>query len=434
MNFRSKISIFILAVLFSVMSFGHSTFAAEDITSRLKIEPKSIKNSGSEWSIDISGQNVKEGDWATFRAENVSVIPTGKVDLKYKNEKIGEISVDKKYSDGHDLNYQSVVRNDDNAKPGAIVWQGKIVFNKNIEKYADFKTSISNNNANYFSLVNHDTTVETKIIGSTTLKGENVKLTKSPLLNLNKTVVDGAAVQFNSNNDSSVFGPTIVQFRNNPVKAGSKLKVTMHSDSSVLFSDKTHPIGSTVWFAKIRNSISASTPVNKYGVYFAGGPSMELKIVSRSENEIVLEVMKDMPATDGIYRGWISSIKVVDGSNIKNGTISNVKQTTELIAPDGKTIDKKDFNGSGSIFGSNVETYAKIRRPEAKPQKPAPAPTPAQPQPAVETPKAEKSSEGKVQAPNTGFEQSQNFIILAFAILGVATAVVFRKKLAKIKI
>ena len=434
MNFRSKISIFILAVLFWVMSFGHSAFAAEDITSRLKIEPKSIKSSGREWSIDISGQNVKEGDWATFRAENVSVIPTGKVDLKYKNEKIGEISVDKKYSDGHDLNYQSVVRNDENAKPGAIVWQGKIVFNKNIEKYADFKTSISNNNANYFSLVNHDTTVETKIIGSTTLKGEDVKLTKSPLLNLNKTIVDDAALQFNSNDDSSVFGPTIVQFRNNPVKAGSKLKVTMHSDSSVLFSDKTHPIGSTVWFAKIRNSISASTPVNKYGVYFAGGPSMELKIVSRSENEIVLEVMKDMPATDGIYRGWISSIKVVDGSNIKNGTISNVKQTTELIAPDGKTIDKKDFNGSGSIFGSNVETYAKIRRPEAKPQKPAPAPTPAQPQPAVETPKAEKPSEEKVQTPNTGFEKSQNFIILAFAILGVTTAVVFRKKLAKIKI
>lgn len=434
MNFRSKITIFILAVLFSIVSFGSSAFAAKDITSQLKIEPKSIKSSGREWSIDISGQNVKEGDWATFRAENVSVIPAGKVDLKYKNEKIGEISVDKRYSDGHDLNYQSTVRNDENAKPGAIIWQGKIIFNKNIEKYSNFETSISNNNANYFSLVNHDTTVETKIIGSTTLKGEDVKLTKSPLLNLNKTIVDSAAVQLNSNDGSSVFGPTITQSRNNPVKAGSKLKVTMHNDSSVLFSDKTHPIGSIISFSKIRSSISASTPVNKYGVYFAGGPGMELKIVSRSENEIVLEVMKDMPATDGIYRGWISSIKVVDGSNIKNGTISNVKQTTELIAPDGKTIDKKDFNGSGSIFGSNVETYAKIRRPETKPQKPAPAPTLAQPQSAVETPKAEKPSEGKVQAPNTGFEKSQNFIILAFAILGVTTAVVFRKKLAKIKI
>ena len=86
------------------------------------------------------------------------------------------------------------------------------------------------------------------------------------------------------------------------------------------------------------------------------------------------------------------------------------------------------------FFGSNVETYAKIRKPEVKPQKPAPAPAPAQPQPAVESPKAEKSSDSKVQAPNTGFEKSQNFIILAFAVLSVATAVVFRKKLAKIKI
>lgn len=237
MNFRSKITIFILAALFSIVSFGSSAFAAKDITGQLKIEPKSIKSSGREWSIDISGQNVKEGDWATFRAENVSVIPAGKVDLKYKNEKIGEISVDKRYSDGHDLNYQSTVRNDENAKPGAIIWQGKIIFNKNIEKYSNFETSISNNNANYFSLVDRDVTVETKIIGSTTLKGEDVKLTKSPLLNLNNTVVDSAAVQLNSNNNSSVFGPTITQSRNNPVKAGSKLKVTMHNDSSVLFSD-----------------------------------------------------------------------------------------------------------------------------------------------------------------------------------------------------
>lgn len=122
MSFLSKISIFILVALFSIVSFGASAFAAKDITSQLKIEPKSIKSSGREWSIDISGQNVKEGDWATFRAENVSVIPGGKVDLKYKNEKIGEISVDKKYSDGHDLNYQYIVRNDENAKPGAIVW------------------------------------------------------------------------------------------------------------------------------------------------------------------------------------------------------------------------------------------------------------------------------------------------------------------------
>ena len=293
-----------------------------------------------------------------------------------------------------------------------------IIFNKNIEKYSNFETSISNNNANYFSLVDRDVTVETKIIGSTTLKGEDVKLTKSPLLNLNNTVVDSAAVQLNSNNNSSVFGPTITQSRNNPVKAGSKLKVTMHNDSSVLFSDETHPIGSIISFSKMRSSISASTPVNKYGVYFAGGPGMELKIISRSETEVVLEVLKDMPATDGIYRGWISSIKVVDGSTIKNGTISNIKQTTELISPDGKIINKKEFNGSGSIFGSNVET----------------APTPAQPQPAVEAPKAEKPSEEKVQAPNTGFEKSQNFIILAFAILGVTIAVVFRKKLAKIKI
>ena len=205
MNFLSKTTIFILAALFSVVSFGSLAFAAKDITSQLKIEPKSIKDSGREWSIDISGQNAKEGDWATFRAENVSKISNNGVSLKYNNEEIGKISVDKIYSDGHELNVSSVVRNDENAKPGSAVWQGKVTFNKNIEKYSSFKTEFLNYNTNYFSYVNRDVTVETKIIGSTTLKGEDVKLTKQPLVNINKTVVADSTIQFNSNTGDSIF-------------------------------------------------------------------------------------------------------------------------------------------------------------------------------------------------------------------------------------
>ena len=431
MKFKNKILIFILAALLSAVGLGSSTFAAEDITGRLKIEPKSIKSSGREWSIDISGQNVKEGDWATFRAENVSKISNNSVGLKYNNEEIGKISVDKVYSDGHALNISSVVRDDENAKPGSAVWQGKITFNKNIEKYSSFKTEFLNYETNYFSYVNRDVTVETKIIGSTTLKGEDVKLTKQPLVNINKTVVADSAIQFYSNTGDSIFGPTIIYSKNDPIKAGSKLKITMHDDSSVLFDNKHFPTGSIVRFEKMRESITASTPVNKYGVYFAGRTYMELKLISRSDNELIFEATKDISADDGIYRNWVSSMKIIDGSSIKNGMIGNIKYTSELIAPDGKTINRRNFTATAPIFGSNVETYAKIRKPETEPQKPVP--TPAQPQPAVETPKAEKPSEDKVQAPNTGFEKSQNLIILAFAILGVTTTVVFRKKLAKIK-
>ena len=246
MKFKNKISIFILAVLFSAVSLGSSAFAAEDITSRLKVEPKSIKSSGREWSIDISGQNVKEGDWATFRAENVSKISNNSVVLKYNNDEIGKISVDKVYSDGHALNISSVVRDDENAKPGSAVWQGKITFNKNIEKYSSFKTEFLNYETNYFSYVNRDVTVETKIIGSTTLKGEDVKLTKQPLININKTVVTDSAMQFDSNTGESLFGPTIAYSKNDPIKAGSKLKITMHDDSSVLFDNKHFSTGSIV--------------------------------------------------------------------------------------------------------------------------------------------------------------------------------------------
>ncbi len=430
MKFKNKILIFILAVLFSAVSFSSSTFAAEDITGRLKIEPKSIKNSGREWSIDISGQNIKEGDWAIFRAENVSKISNNSVSLKYNNEEIGKISVNKVYSDGHELNVSSVVRNDENAKPGSNVWQGKITFNKNIEKYSSFKTEFLNYNTNYFSFVNRDVTVETKIIGSTTLKGEDVKLTKQPLININKTVVSDSAMQFNSNTGESLFGPTIVYSKNDPIKAGSRFKVTMHDDSSVLFDNKHFSTGSIVQFQKMRESITASTPVNKYGVYFVGKPYMELKLISHSDTELIFETTKDISVDDGVYRNWVSSMKIIDGSSIKNGMIGNIKYTSELIAPDGKIINRRNVTAAAPIFGSNTETYAKIRKPETEPQKPAP--TPAQPQPAIELPKDE-ASEAKVQAPNTGFEKSQSLIIPSFSILGLITILFFRKK-SKLKL
>ena len=278
--------------------------------------------------------------------------------------------------------------------------------------------------------MNRDVTVETKIIGSTTLKGEDVKLTKQPLININKTVVTDSAMQFDSNTGGSLFGPTIAYSKNDPIKAGSKLKITMHDDSSVLFDNKHFSTGSIVRFEKMRESITASTPVNNYGVYFAGGPSMEAKMISLSKTEIVFEITKDTPATDGVYRAFMASIDVVDGSNIRNGKIENIKHNIQLIAPDGSIIDEKNEKISASIIGSNVETYAKIRKPETEPQKPAP--TPAQPQPAIELPKDE-ASEAKVQAPNTGFEKSQNLIIPSFSILGVVTVLFFRKK-SKLKL
>ena len=157
---------------------------------------------------------------------------------------------------------------------------------------------------------------------------------------------------------------------------------------------------------------------------------MELKLISHSDTELIFETTKDISVDDGVYRNWVSSMKIIDGSSIKNGMIGNIKYTSELIAPDGKIINRRNVTAAAPIFGSNTETYAKIRKPETEPQKPAP--TPAQPQPAIELPKDEASEE-KVQAPNTGFEKSQNLIIPSFSILGLITILFFRKK-SKLKL
>lgn len=438
---RSKILIITAAAVLSVVGFKSALAAPQDVTNQIKVTPTQIKSDGREWTIEVSGVTAHEGDWATFRAENVSVIPGEKADLKYNNDKIGEVIVDKRFNKGQNLNYETVPRDDEDAKPAANIWQGKIVFNKNIEKYTNFRTTVSNNNANNFILVNHDVVIETKIIGTTTLKGDPVTVRKPNLLVANNTNLGSGYISFNTNDGSSVFGPTIIQSKNNPVKAGTKLKLTMSNDSPVRFDSKNYPAGTNIQLGRMRESISASTPVNKYGVYFSGGPSMDVKIISTSDTEIVIEVTKDMPAMDGIYRNWVSEVKVVDGSKIANGKINDIKYTSELIAPDGNTIAKSEFNQQGGIFGSNVETYARI-----KPVKPAEPVKPKDPEnkpavvelaePAKEDPKKEDAPK-EIKAPNTGFEKVANVLAWAVPVLGVIgtlTAVVFRKKLLGSKV
>lgn len=438
---RSKTLIIAAAAVLSVVGFKSALAAPQDVTNQIKVTPTQIKSDGREWTIEVSGVTAHEGDWATFRAENVSLIPGGKADLKYNNDKIGEVIVDKYFNKGQNLNFETVPRDDEDAKPAANIWQGKIVFNKNIEKYTNFRTTVSNNNANNFILVNHDVVIETKIIGTTTLKGDPVTVRKPNLLVANNTNLGSGYISFNTNDGSSVFGPTIIQSKNNPVKAGTKLKLTMSNDSPVRFDSKNYPAGTNIQLGRMRESISASTPVNKYGVYFSGGPSMDVKIISTSDTEIVIEVTKDMPAMDGIYRNWVSEVKVVDGSKIANGKINDIKYTSELIAPDGNTIAKSEFNQQGGIFGSNVETYARIKpvKPAepVKPKDPENKPAVVEPaEPAKEDPKKEDAPK-EIKAPNTGFEKVANVLawaVPALGIVGTLATVAFRKKLLGSKV
>ncbi len=438
---RSKTLIIAAAAVLSVVGFKSALAAPQDVTNQIKVTPTQIKSDGREWTIEVSGVTAHEGDWATFRAENVSLIPGGKADLKYNNDKIGEVIVDKQFNKGQNLNFETVPRDDEDAKPAADIWQGKIVFNKNIEKYTNFRTTVSNNNTNNFILVNHDVVIETKIIGTTTLKGDPVTVRKPNLLVANNTNLGSGYISFNTNDGSSVFGPTIIQSKNNPVKAGTKLKLTMSNDSPVRFDSKNYPAGTNIQLGRMRESISASTPVNKYGVYFSGGPSMDVKIISTSDTEIVIEVTKDMPAMDGIYRNWVSEVKVVDGSKIANGKINDIKYTSELIAPDGNTIAKSEFNQQGGIFGSNVETYARIKpvKPAepVKPKDPENKPAVVEPaEPAKEDPKKEDAPK-EIKAPNTGFEKVANVLawaVPALGIVGTLAAVAFRKKLLGSKV
>ena len=69
---------------------------------------------------------------------------------------------------------------------------------------------------------------------------------KPNLLVANNTNLGSGYISFNTNDGSSVFGPTIIQSKNNPVKAGTKLKLTMSNDSPVRFDSKNYPAGTNI--------------------------------------------------------------------------------------------------------------------------------------------------------------------------------------------
>ena len=202
---KSKTLIIAAAAVLSVVGFKSALAAPQDVTNQIKVTPTQIKSDGREWTIEVSGVTAHEGDWATFRAENVSLIPGGKADLKYNNDKIGEVIVDKQFNKGQNLNFETVPRDDEDAKPAADIWQGKIIFNKNIEKYTNFRTTVSNNNVNNFILSNHDVVIETKIIGTTTLKGDPVTVRKPNLLVANNTNLGSGYISFNTNDGKFSF-------------------------------------------------------------------------------------------------------------------------------------------------------------------------------------------------------------------------------------
>jgi len=119
---RSKTLIIAAAAVLSVVGFKSALAAPQDVTNQIKVTPTQIKSDGREWTIEVSGVTAHEGDWATFRAENVSLIPGGKADLKYNNDKIGEVIVDKQFNKGQNLNFETVPRDDEDAKPAADIW------------------------------------------------------------------------------------------------------------------------------------------------------------------------------------------------------------------------------------------------------------------------------------------------------------------------
>ena len=107
--------------------------------------------------------------------------------------------------------------------------------------------------------------------------------------------------------------------------------------------------------------------------------------------------------------------------------INNIKYHIQVVATDGAVVYERDCVTQGSIQG--VITDADITKIKDKPL--PETVNPKKDEVAKEINKDEPTK--SPQAPNTGFEKSQNLIIPAFSILGVVTVLFFRKK-SKLKL
>lgn len=445
MKFKNKILIFILAVLFSGIGF-RTAFAVDS--------PKHVK--GVETDIlraDWDGDKYKDLSINFKFTETVKagdyfyVYQKGLLDLhnNYNIEKDGKIVAVMKAEKSNKSKAEYWRYTEDSAELAkfdkytideAIPWVlFKVKFTDEVKQdsLTEMNISIKNNNARIaYPIISRSYTFDgfLSVNDKEVLRQPNIKINPRSIQNIQYNDEVGCGnVTFNS---KTLKGSLNYGYSTLNSWSGYKVVLKMAEDSSLNFLapyEKTETNG-TNFIRTAENRVSAD------GIIMINAPNnAKIKYLGVDDKNFEIHFLEqnNPKRSSGLYPPVVlNPSRISSGDiNFKKGVINNIKYHIQVVATDGAVVYERDCVAQGSIQGVITDADITKIKKELK-DKPLPE--------TVNSKKDEVAKEinkdepaKSPQAPNTGFEKSQNLIIPAFSILGVVTVLFFRKK-SKLKL
>lgn len=446
MKFKNKILIFILAVLFS--GIGFRTAFAVDSPKHIKgVETNILRadwDGGKYKDLSINfkfTETVKAGDYFYIYqkglldlSNNYNIEKDGKIVAVMKAEKSNKSKAEywRYTEDPADL-----AKFDKYTIDEAIPWVlYKVKFTDEVKQgsLTEMNISIKNNNArDAYPIISRSYTFDgfLSVNDKEVLRQPNIKINPRLIQNIQyyKDEVGCGNVTFNS---KTLKGNLNYGYTTLNSWSGYKVVMKMAEDSSLNFLapyEKTETNG-TNFIRTAENRVSADgivmiNALNNAKIKYLGIDNKNFEIHFLEQN--------NPKRSSGLYPPVVLNPSRISSGDIdfKKGVINNIKYHIQVVANDGAVVYERDCVAQGSIQGVITDADITKIKKELK-DKPLPETVnPKKDEVAKEINKDEPTK--SPQAPNTGFEKSQNLIIPAFSILGVVTVLFFRKK-SKLKL
>ncbi len=451
MNFRSKITIFILAALFSAVNFGIA-FAADPPKHIKGVKTSVLK---ADWDggkyTDLSlnfkfTETVKAGDYFYVYQKglldlhnNYNIEKNGKVVAVMSAEKLNKSRVEYwKYTEDP----AELAKFDKYTIDEAIPWVlYKVKFTNEVNQgnLTEMNISIKNNNARIiYPIISRPYTFDgfLSVNDEEVLKQPNIKINPWPIQNIQyKDEVGCGNVTFNSKilRGNLNYGySTLNSWR------GHKVIMKMAEDSSLNFLspyEKTETNG-TNFIRTAENRVSAD------GIIMINAPNnAKIKYLGIDDKNFEIHFLEqnNPKRSSGLYPPVVLNPNRIDSGDIdfKKGTINNIKYHVQIVASDGSIVYQKDCVAQGTIQGVITDAdIAKIK--EGLKKKPSSETTGDKKDKNSTNDKndtkedhkdnKDRSSVKSLEAPNTGLQPSgYGIIIVGFMVLSLLGFIIKNK-------
>ena len=451
MNFRSKITIFILAALFSAVNFG-TAFAADPPKHIKGVETSVLK---ADWdgdkykdlSINFKfTETVKAGDYFYVYQKglldlnnNYNIEKNGKVVAVMSAEKLNKSRNEYwKYTEDP----AELAKFDKYTIDEAIPWVlYKVKFTDEVKQgnLTEMNISIKNNNARIaYPIISRSYTFDgfLSVNDKEVLRQPNIKIDPWPIQNIQyKDEVGCGNVTF----DSKILkGNLNYGYSTLNSWSGYKVVMKMAEDSSLNFLAPYEKTGTSL----TNFIITSKNRVNADGIVMINAPNnAKIKYLGIDDKNFEIHFLEqDNPKrSSGLYPPVVLNPSRISSGDIdfKTEVINNIKYYIQVVANDGSIVYQKDCVVQGSIQGVISDADIAKIKDELK-KKPSSETAGDKKDKNITNDKndvkkdrkdnKDRSSVKSLEAPNTGLQPSgYGIIIVGFMVLSLLGFIIKNK-------